>query len=137
MTMKWTKSDLTAYTPHHPGTALVLQGEASGDGRWFVARMGSDTRPSWGVSCPATGARIASFDCKWHARAFCAEMGRRLDARKPQTVYDYVCAELSASRMSTISRKAAELDKAGVANALQEYRAYSLERSPAPAWLTR
>jgi hypothetical protein len=135
--MKWTKSEMAAWTPNHRNAVLMIQGEVSKDDRWFVARMGSDTRPEWGVSCPATGARIASFDRKWHARAFCAEMGRRLDARKPQTVYDYVCAELSASRMSTISRKAAELDKAGVANALQEYRAYSLEQSPAPAWLTR
>ena len=135
--MKWTKADLTAYTPHHPGTVLVLQGEASDDRRWFVARMGSDTRPSWGVSCPATGARIASFDCKWHARAFCAEMGRRLDARKPQTVYGYVCAELSARGVSAVERKAAELRAAGIADVLREYRAYSLGRAPAPAWLTR
>ena len=135
--MKWTKADLTAYTPHHPGTALVLQGEASDDGRWFVARMGSDTRPSWGVSCPATGARIASFDRKWHALEFCAEMGRRLDARKPQTVYDYACAELLNAGVPLVDRKAAELNAAGIGDVLREYLAYSLGRAPAPAWLTR
>ena len=135
--MKWTKADLTAYTPHHPGTALVLQGEASDDGRWFVAKMDDYARLGWGVSCLATGARIVNLDRKWHARAFCAEMGRRLDARKPQTVYDYACVELHASRMSTISRKAAELDAVGIRDVLREYRAYSGERLPAPAWLTR
>ena len=135
--MKWTKAEMAAWTPNHRNAVLMIQGEVSEDDRWFVAKMDDYARLGWGVSCPATGARIVNLDRKWHARAFCVEMGRRLDARKPQTVYDYVCAELSASRMSTISRKAAELNAVGIADALREYDTHRFHCAPAPAWLTR
>ena len=128
--MTWTKAEMTAYTPNHPGTHLVLQGEASEDRRWFVAKMGGPD--PWGVSCYRTGARVASFERKWHARAFCVEMTRRIRVSDPPTVYAYVCDAIA--HPTDLERSAAQLRRAGIVDVLREYD--DRDKAP-PAWLAR